>query len=231
MNFAKAGAGEACLFSFDDARTLFHEFGHGLHGMLSDVTYPRCRAPMSRAISSSFPRSSYEHWLERPEILRRFALHHRTGEPMPEALLDRLLRARQFNQGFATVEFTASALVDLDLHLDAKPGDRCRRVRKRELEKLGMPDAIAMRHRTPHFQHIFAGGYSAGYYSYLWSEILDADGFEAFEESGDIFDSGRRQAPARLCLCRRQQPRARRRLCGLPRPRAGDRGAAAQAGL
>ena len=192
LNFAQTGAGEPCLLSFDDARTLFHEFGHGLHGMLSDVTYPTLSGTNVARDFVEFPSQLYEHWLERPEILRRFALHHRTGEAMPEALLQRLLRARQFNQGFATVEFTASALVDLDLHLEAAP-DAIDVVafEKSELAKLGMPEAIAMRHRTPHFQHIFAGsGYSAGYYSYLWSEILDADGFEAFEESGDIFDSG-----------------------------------------
>jgi peptidyl-dipeptidase Dcp len=190
MNFAKAGAGEASLLSFDDARTLFHEFGHGLHGMLSDVTYPLLSGANVPRDFVEFPSQLYEHWLERPEILRRFAHHYRTGEPMPETLLQRLLRARQFNQGFATVEFTASALVDLDLHLDASGRTiDVGAFEKNELEKLGMPEAIAMRHRTPHFQHIFAGsGYSAGYYSYLWSEILDADGFEAFEESGDIFD-------------------------------------------
>jgi peptidyl-dipeptidase Dcp len=190
MNFAKAGVGEAHLLSFDDARTLFHEFGHCLHGILSDVTYPLLSGTNVPRDFVEFPSQLYEHWLEQPEILRRFALHHRTGEPMPEALLQRVLRARQFNQGFATVEFTASALVDLDLHLNAtgRPIDVVA-FEKSELEKLGMPEAIAMRHRTPHFQHIFAGsGYSAGYYSYLWSEILDADGFEAFEESGDIFD-------------------------------------------
>ncbi|MGA2792552.1 MAG: M3 family metallopeptidase [Roseiarcus sp.] len=190
LNFAKAGAGEDCLLSFDDARTLFHEFGHALHGMLSDVTYPMVSGTNVARDFVEFPSQLYEHWLERPEILRRFAAHHQTDEPMPEALLQRLLVARQFNQGFATVEFTASALVDLDLHLQAAPeAIDIVAFENDELEKLGMPAAIAMRHRTPHFQHIFAGsGYSAGYYSYLWSEILDADGFEAFEESGDIFD-------------------------------------------
>jgi peptidyl-dipeptidase Dcp len=190
MNFARAGAGEACLLSFDDARTLFHEFGHGLHGLLSDVTYPLLSGTNVARDFVEFPSQLYEHWLERPEILRRFALHVRTGAPMPEGLLQRVLHARQFNQGFATVEFTASVLVDLDLHLHAGPGAiDVVAFERSELDKLGMPDAIAMRHRTPHFQHIFAGsGYSAGYYSYLWSEILDADGFEAFEESGDIFD-------------------------------------------
>jgi peptidyl-dipeptidase Dcp len=189
MNFAKAAAGEASLLSFDDARTLFHEFGHGLHGMLSDVTYPFISGTSVARDFVEFPSQLYEHWLERPEILRRFAVHYRTGEPMPEELLQRLLVARRFNQGFATVEFTASALVDLDLHLQADPqAIDVVAFEKKELEKLGMPEAITMRHRPPHFQHIFAGsGYSAGYYSYLWSEILDSDGFEAFEEAGDIF--------------------------------------------
>ena len=186
MNFAKAGAGEACLLSFDDARTLFHEFGHGAawHVVGRDLSLAvghQCR----RAISSNSPRSSTNIGWSGRKSCAASRVHYRTGEPMPEALLQRLLAARQFNQGFATVEFTASALVDLDLHLEAAP-DAIDIVafEKKELEKLGMPAAIAMRHRTPHFQHIFAGsGYSAGYYSYLWSEILDADGFEAFEES------------------------------------------------
>jgi len=190
LNFAKAAEGETCLLSFDDARTLFHEFGHALHGMLSDVTYPLLSGTNVARDFVEFPSQLYEHWLEQAEVLRRFALHHETSEPMPEALLQRLLSARQFNQGFATVEYTASALVDLALHLepDADAIDIVA-FEGKQLEKLGMPSSIIMRHRTPHFQHIFSGdSYSAGYYSYLWSEILDADGFEAFEESGDIFD-------------------------------------------
>jgi peptidyl-dipeptidase Dcp len=165
MNFAKAGEGQPCLLSFDDARTLFHEFGHGLHGMLSDVIYPQLSGTNVPRDFVEFPSQLYEHWLERPEILRRFAVHHATGEPMPEALLQRLLRARQFNQGFATIEFTASALVDLDLHLQPAPeAIDVVAFERSALEKLGMPEAIVMRHRTPHFQHIFAGsGYSAGY--------------------------------------------------------------------
>ena len=190
LNFAKAGAGEPCLLSFDDARTLFHEFGHALHGMLSDVTYPLLAGTRVSRDFVEFPSQLYEHWLERPEVLRQFALHHATGQPMPEALLQRLTKARRFNQGFATVEFVASALVDLALHLEPEPWALdIVAFESRELEKIGMPAQIAMRHRTPHFQHIFSGeGYSAGYYSYLWSEILDADGFEAFEASGDVFD-------------------------------------------
>ncbi|HXW72468.1 MAG TPA: M3 family metallopeptidase [Methylocella sp.] len=190
MNFAKARRGEPCLLSFDDARTLFHEFGHALHGMLSDVTYPLLAGTHVASDFVEFPSQLYEHWLEQPEVLRRFATHFETDAPMPEEFLQRLLSARQFNQGFATVEYTASALIDLALHLeeDAEPID-ISRFEADHLKKLGMPAAIIMRHRTSHFQHVFSGdAYSAGYYSYLWSEILDADGFEAFEESGDIFN-------------------------------------------
>ncbi len=190
LNFAKASEGQACLLSFDDARTLFHEFGHALHGILSDVTYPLIAGTNVARDFVEFPSQLYEHWLEQPEVLRRFALHYETGEPMPERLLRNLAAARQFNQGFATVEYTASALVDLALHLESS-GDAIDIVdfEKKQLDKLGMPASIAMRHRTPHFQHVFSGeSYAAGYYSYLWSEVLDADGFEAFEERGDIFD-------------------------------------------
>ena len=197
MNFAKGGAGEPSLLSFADVRTLFHEFGHALHGMLSDVTYPLISGTHVAGDFVEFPSQLYENWIEQPEMLRRFAVHSRTGEPMPEALLGKILRAREFNQGFATVEYTASALVDLKLHLDPSPADvDVVAFEGRELARIGMPAGIAMRHRTPHFQHIFSGGYSAAYYSYLWSEVLDADGFEAFEESGDIFDP---DVARRLC--------------------------------
>jgi peptidyl-dipeptidase Dcp len=190
MNFAKPAKGEPALLSFEDARTLFHEFGHALHGLLSDVTYPLLAGT---AVASDFvelPSQLYEHWLEQPEVLGRFAVHAETGAPMPKALLDKVLAARTFNQGFATVEYTSSALLDLDLHRrDAVPGD-VSAYEKDELADIGMPEAIVMRHRTPHFSHIFSGdGYSAGYYSYLWSEVLDSDAFEAFEEAGDPFDA------------------------------------------
>ncbi len=190
MNFAKAPKGEASLLSFDDARTLFHEFGHGLHGMLSDVTYPLLSGTSVARDFVEFPSQLYEHWLEQPELLRRFAVHKDTAEPIPEALLERLLAARNFNQGFASVEYTASALVDLDLHTSAHVGEvDIVAFEKQTLDKLGMPHGIIMRHRTPHFAHVFSGdGYSSAYYSYLWSEVLDADGFDAFKEAGDIFD-------------------------------------------
>jgi peptidyl-dipeptidase Dcp len=189
-NFAKGGENEPCLLSFDDAHTLFHEFGHALHGLLSNVTYPLISGTNVARDFVEFPSQLYEHWLEQREILGRFARHYETNEPMPEELLDKLLAARQFNQGFATVEYTASALVDLALHLTSggEPIDIIS-FEENELLKLGLPASIKARHRTPHFQHIFAGGhYAAGYYSYLWSEVLDADGFAAFEESGDIFE-------------------------------------------
>lgn len=191
MNFAKGGKGEPDLLTLDDARTLFHEFGHALHTMLSDVTYPSIAGTSVPRDFVEFPSQVFEHWLMRPEVLTRFARHAVTGEPIPEALLDRITAARNFNQGFATVEYCASAFVDLDAHeLDSAAATSVEpsRFEREALDRIGMPTPIAMRHRTPHFTHIFSGGYAAGYYSYLWSEVLDADGFGAFEEAGDIFD-------------------------------------------
>jgi len=193
-NFAKAPAGETTLLSFEDARTLFHEFGHALHGLLSSVTYPMIAGTNVATDFVELPSQLFEHWLEQPELLRRFALHYQTGAPMPEQLLTRLLAARNFNKGFATVEYIACAETDLDLHAlpPPKPDDPAVDARAFEaasLARIGMPDEIVMRHRLPHFAHIFAGGgYAAGYYSYMWSEVLDADAFAAFEETGDIFD-------------------------------------------
>jgi peptidyl-dipeptidase Dcp len=189
-NFAKGPAGEATLLSFDDARTLFHEFGHALHGLMSDVTYPSISGTNVARDYVELPSQLYEHWLSQPEILQRFAVHHKTGEAMPKSLLQRLMAAENFNQGFATVEFVASALVDMDLHLKEDfDGFDIAAEEAKVLAQIGMPDEIVMRHRSPHFAHIFAGdGYAAGYYSYMWSEVMDADAFTAFEEAGDIFD-------------------------------------------
>ena len=194
MNFPKSAPGEPVLLSFDDARTLFHEFGHALHGLLSDVTYPMIAGTGVLQDWVELPSQLYEHWLERPEILTRFAVHYRIGEPMPADLLRRLIAARTFNQGCATLEYSSSALLDLDLHLrgaDAQPQAQALGIDAFEqttLARLEMPPEIVMRHRPPHFTHIFGGGYAAGYYSYLWSEVLDADAFAAFEETGDVFD-------------------------------------------
>jgi len=184
-NFAK---GDPALLSYDDARTLFHEFGHALHQMLSDVTYDCISGTAVAGDFVELPSQLYEHWLEVPEVLARHACHHATGEPMPQDMLDRLLAARSFDQGFATVEYVASALVDLAFHEGTPPADPM--MREAELlAELAMPRAIRMRHATPHFAHVFAGdGYSAGYYSYMWSEVMDADAFEAFEEAGNPFD-------------------------------------------
>jgi len=184
-NFAK---GDPCLLSYDDARTLFHEFGHALHQMLSDVTFGFISGTSVARDFVELPSQLYEHWLEVPEVLEKHALHHETGAPMPADLLKRLLDAATYDQGFATVEFVASALVDLAFHEGPAPADPMQK-QAEVLESLGMPRAIRMRHATPHFAHVFSGdGYSSGYYSYMWSEVMDADAFAAFEEAGDPFD-------------------------------------------
>jgi peptidyl-dipeptidase Dcp len=189
-NFSKPAKGEPALLSFDDARTLFHEFGHALHGLLSNVTYPLLSGT---AVASDFvelPSQLYEHWLEVPEILQQYARHARTGEPMPKALLEKVLATRNFGQGFATVEYTSCAILDLDLHgLSQTDAVDPERFEREALARIEMPAEIVMRHRLPHFQHLFSGGgYAAGYYSYMWSEVLEADAFEAFEEAGNPFD-------------------------------------------
>ena len=187
-NFAKPAEGKPALLSLDDARTLFHEFGHALHGMLSDVTYPSVSGTGVSRDFVELPSQLYEHWLTVPDILTRYAVHYQTGEAMPAALLDKVLAARTFNSGFATVEFTSSALVDMAFHTRGAVEDPMA-VQRDVLETIGLPNSIVMRHATPHFQHVFSGdGYSAGYYSYMWSEVLDADAFAAFTETGDAFD-------------------------------------------
>lgn len=187
-NFARPAEGQAALLSFDDARTLFHEFGHALHHMLSDVTYGFLSGTSVARDFVELPSQLYEHWLEVPAVLEQFARHVGTGEAMPKEMLGRLLAASTYDQGFATVEYVASSLVDLAFHEGAAPADPMA-VQAKVLNDLGMPRAIRMRHATPHFAHVFAGdGYSAGYYSYMWSEVMDADAFEAFREAGDPFD-------------------------------------------
>ncbi|MDY6857862.1 MAG: M3 family metallopeptidase [Pseudomonadota bacterium] len=187
-NFAKPAKGEPALLSYDDARTLFHEFGHALHQILSDVTYPSISGTSVARDFVELPSQLYEHWLEVPEVLSQYATHARTGAPMPRDMLERLLAAATYDMGFQTVEYVASALVDLAFHEGDAPADPIAR-QQAVLDALGMPHAIRMRHATPHFAHVFAGdGYSSGYYSYMWSEVMDADAFEAFEEAGSAFD-------------------------------------------
>lgn len=196
-NFAK---GAPALLSYDDARTLFHEFGHALHQMLSDVTYESISGTSVARDFVELPSQLYEHWLEVPEVLREFATHAETGEAMPEALLETVLEAANFDQGFQTVEYVASALVDLAFHDGPAPADPMQK-QAEVLAEIGMPHAIGMRHATPHFAHVFAGdGYSSGYYSYMWSEVMDADAFAAFEEAGGAFDPGQARALERHIL-------------------------------
>jgi peptidyl-dipeptidase Dcp len=189
-NFSKGSDGQPSLLSPDDARTLFHEFGHGLHGMMSDVTYPSLSGTSVFTDFVELPSQLYEHWQEQPQVLRQFATHYQTGEPLPDDLLKRFIAARKFNQGFATVEFVSSALIDLEFHTQpASASADVAAFEKKELEKIGMPAEISLRHRPTQFGHIFSGDhYASGYYSYMWSEVMDADAFGAFEEAGDIFD-------------------------------------------
>jgi peptidyl-dipeptidase Dcp len=186
-NFAK---GAPTLLSFDDAETLFHEFGHGLHSLLSRVRYRSQSGTAVRRDFVEFPSQIFEHWMSAPETLRRYARHYETGKPMPEDLLRRLLAARTFNQGFETVELTGSALFDLELHCEPSPQTLdIARFEHEFLDRIGMPRQVGLRHRPAHFQHLFAGGgYAAGYYAYLWAEVLEADGFSAFTEAGNVFD-------------------------------------------
>ena len=189
-NFAKGAPGEPTLLSFDDATTLFHEFGHGLHGLLSSVTYERLSGTSVLRDFVELPSQLFEHWLSEPEVLKRHARHHLTDEPIPDALIAKLHNARLFNQGYETVRYTASALVDLAAHaLTAEQAPEIVDFERAELARIGAPAVVGMNHRLVHFQHLFAGsGYASQYYVYLWAEVLEADGFDAFVEAGSAFD-------------------------------------------
>ncbi len=188
-NFVKGAADEAVLISWDDADTLFHEFGHALHGLCSKVKYPSQSGTSVPRDYVEFPSQLNEHWLTTPEILKQFAVHHKTGKPLPQVLVDKIEKAATFNQGFQTVEYLGSALIDMKLHLAGDVPIDPDAFERETLEELGMPREIPMRHRTPHFMHIFSDdGYSAGYYSYLWSDALTADAANVFEEAGSYYD-------------------------------------------
>jgi peptidyl-dipeptidase Dcp len=188
-NFAKGSPGEPTLLSLDDALTLFHEFGHGLHGLLSQVTFESLSGTQVLRDFVELPSQIFENWLLEPDVLKRHARHVETGLPMPDELIQRLDQARRFNQGFETVEYTACALVDMALHTAAAKDIDITSFEREELKRLGMPREIVMRHRLPHFLHLFASsGYAAGYYVYMWAEVLDADGYNAFLEAGNPFD-------------------------------------------
>jgi peptidyl-dipeptidase Dcp len=188
-NFIKGADGEAVLISWDDAVTLFHEFGHALHGLLSKVNYRSQSGTSVARDYVEFPSQINEHWLETPEILNQFAIHHKTGKAIPQELLDKIKKASTFNQGFDTVEYLASALMDMKLHLAGSDDIDPDAFERETLADMGMPSELPMRHRTPHFMHIFSGdSYSAGYYSYLWADALTADAAERFVEAGSFYD-------------------------------------------
>ncbi len=188
-NFVKGAPGEPVLISWDDAETLFHEFGHALHGLNSNVTYPGQAGTAVARDYVEFPSQLNEHWLSTPEVLTQFAVHHETGEPIPADLVEKIEKAATFNQGFGTVEYLSAALVDMKYHLAGGGDIDPDAFERAALEELGMPEEIVMRHRSPHFSHVFAGdGYSAGYYSYLWADTLTADAAEAFMEAGSFYD-------------------------------------------
>ncbi len=188
-NFIKGADGEAVLISWDDAVTLFHEFGHALHGLLSKVNYRSQSGTSVARDYVEFPSQINEHWLETPEILNQFAIHHKTGEAIPQQLLDKIKKASTFNQGFDTVEYLASALMDMKLHLAGSDDIDPDAFERETLAEMGMPSELPMRHRTPHFMHIFSSdSYSAGYYSYLWADALTADAAERFVEAGSFYD-------------------------------------------
>ena len=188
-NFVKPKPGEPVLISWDDARTLFHEFGHALHGLNSNVTYPTLAGTNVARDYVEFPSQILERWVSTPEVLNRFALHFETGKPMPPALLAKITKSEAFNQGYSTIEALASALVDMKLHLAGEAPIDPRAFERDTLKALGLPTEIVMRHRTPHFSHVFSSdGYSAAYYSYIWADTISADAWEAFAEAGGPYD-------------------------------------------
>ncbi|HXT61692.1 MAG TPA: M3 family metallopeptidase [Pyrinomonadaceae bacterium] len=188
-NFVKGKPGEPLLISWDDASTMFHEFGHALHGLNSNVTYPSLSGTAVARDYVEFPSQLMEHWLSTPQVLQKFALHYQTGKPIPQELVDKINRTKTFNQGFATVEYLAAAILDMKLHLLGDQKIDARAFEKAALAEIGMPKEIVLRHRLPHFLHVFSSdSYSAGYYSYLWSDVLTADAFGAFTEAGGPYD-------------------------------------------
>ncbi|MDG2221837.1 MAG: M3 family metallopeptidase [Rubripirellula sp.] len=188
-NFIEGADDEPVLISWDDAVTLFHEFGHALHGLLSKVHYPSQSGTSVARDYVEFPSQINEHWLETPEILNQFAVHYKTGEPIPQELLDKIRKASKFNQGYSTTEYLASALIDMKLHLAGDVDIDPDKFERETLAEMGMPEELPMRHRTPQFMHIFSSdAYSAGYYSYLWADALTADAAERFEEAGGFYD-------------------------------------------
>ena len=190
-NFPAPVGDKPSLLSFENAVTLFHEFGHAMHGILTDVTYGSMAGTSGPRDFIELPSQLLEHWVSEPEVLKSFATHYETGESMPDELIEKLLKAGKFNQGFINTEYLAASLLDMDWHtmsvLDAQ--NISDNFEKSSMNKIGLIDQIAPRYRSTYFAHIFSGGYSSGYYSYVHAAVLDSDAFEAFKEAGDVFDS------------------------------------------
>ncbi len=195
-NFSKPTAGKPSLLSFEEVKTLFHEFGHGLHGLLSDCTYESLSGTSVARDFVELPSQIMENWASEPEVLKMYARHYKTGEPMPDELIEKIRKSRHFNQGFATTEYLAASFLDMDWHTHSpsEPEPDVLAFEDRSLGKIGLIPEIISRYRSTYFRHIFAGGYSSGYYSYVWAEVLDADAFEAFRETGNLFDPKTAQA-------------------------------------
>jgi peptidyl-dipeptidase Dcp len=193
-NFSKPTADKPALLSFDNALTLFHEFGHGLHGLLSDCTYEKLSGTNVARDFVELPSQIMENWASAPEVIKTYARHYKTGDPIPDELVEKIKKAGHFNQGFATVEYLASCFLDMDWHtLTAAEEKNCEDFERASMEKIGLIPEIIPRWRSTYFRHIFAGGYSSGYYSYIWAEVLDADAFQAFKETS-LYDQKRAQA-------------------------------------
>jgi peptidyl-dipeptidase Dcp len=199
-NFSPPTSSQPSLLTYDEMTTFFHEFGHALHGLLSDVTYPSLAGTSVPRDFVELPSQIMENWANEPEVMITFAKHYETGEPLPQTLMDRIKASKHFNQGFSTVEFVASAFLDFEYHTITKPfpDEQLKEVAniidKRTIQNTGLVPEIHFRHGSTHFQHIFSGGYSSGYYSYLWSGLLDADAYEAFRETGNVFDQATAKA-------------------------------------
>ncbi len=189
-NFSKPTGDKPSLLSLEEVQTLFHEFGHGLHGLLSDCTYKTLAGTEVARDFVELPSQIMENWAIEPAVLKMYARHYQTDQPMPDELIEKIREARYFNQGFATTEYLAASLLDMDWHTQTESNQDIdvNAFEKASLDKIGLIPEIISRYRSPYFQHIFSGGYSSGYYSYLWAEVLDADAFEAFKETGDIFN-------------------------------------------
>lgn len=188
-NFIKGKAGEPILLSFDDAITLFHEFGHALHGLASNVTYPTLQSPNVTSDFVEFPSQLLEHWVTTPEVLNKYAVHYKTGEAIPQALVDKLMKSKTFNSGYETMSYLTAAVIDMKLHLEGDKKIDLKAYEKETFDNLGLPATIVMRHRLPQFLHIFSDdGYSAGYYSYMWAEVISSDAYRAFTEASGPYD-------------------------------------------